>query len=106
MNWEYTVNEFRTVVDTLTELVPGMQMATDIIYGFLGETDEDFAQTVNLIKEYSHKFIYLSFILDLLQGIFCYILLELLNPLIFIHHRLSIHEKKTKKNLATSWKFP
>jgi threonylcarbamoyladenosine tRNA methylthiotransferase CDKAL1 len=36
MNREYTVNEFRTVVDTLTELVPGMQIATDIICGFPG----------------------------------------------------------------------
>ena len=60
MNWEYTVNEFRTVVDTLTELVPGMQMATDIICGFPGETDEDFAQTVNLIKEYKIPQVHIS----------------------------------------------
>ncbi|KAL9679643.1 hypothetical protein QQ045_017509 [Rhodiola kirilowii] len=52
MNREYTVSDFRTVVDTLTELVPGMQIATDIICGFPGETDEDFAQTVTLIKDY------------------------------------------------------
>ncbi|KAL9270762.1 hypothetical protein AKJ16_DCAP20838 [Drosera capensis] len=37
MNREYTVKEFRTVVDTLTELVPGMQIATDIICGFPGQ---------------------------------------------------------------------
>lgn len=36
MHREYTSNEFRTVVDTLTELVPGMQIATDIICGFPG----------------------------------------------------------------------
>lgn len=36
MNREYTVSDFRTVVDTLTELVPGMQIATDIICGFPG----------------------------------------------------------------------
>lgn len=36
MNREYTVSEFRKVVDTLTELVPGMQIATDIICGFPG----------------------------------------------------------------------
>ncbi|GAY39594.1 hypothetical protein CUMW_045550 [Citrus unshiu] len=52
MNREYTLSDFRTVVDTLIELVPGMQIATDIICGFPGETDEDFNQTVNLIKEY------------------------------------------------------
>lgn len=36
MNREYTVSEFRTVVDTLIELVPGMQIATDVICGFPG----------------------------------------------------------------------
>ncbi|KAL5843448.1 hypothetical protein ACOSQ4_009406 [Xanthoceras sorbifolium] len=60
MNREYTVSEFRTVVDTLTELVPGMQIATDIICGFPGETDEDFAQTVSLIKEYKLPQVHIS----------------------------------------------
>ncbi|KAL5558273.1 hypothetical protein UlMin_034484 [Ulmus minor] len=60
MNREYTVSEFRTVVDTLTELVPGMQIATDIICGFPGETDEDFAQTVGLIKEYKLPQVHIS----------------------------------------------
>ncbi|KAJ4842050.1 hypothetical protein Tsubulata_037966 [Turnera subulata] len=60
MNREYTVDEFRTVVDTLTELVPGMQIATDIICGFPGETDEDFAQTVSLIEEYKFAQVHIS----------------------------------------------
>uniref|UniRef100_A0ACD5UXU9 Uncharacterized protein n=1 Tax=Avena sativa TaxID=4498 RepID=A0ACD5UXU9_AVESA len=60
MNREYTVSEFRMVVDTLCELVPGMQIATDIICGFPGETDEDFAQTVSLIKEYQLPQVHIS----------------------------------------------
>ncbi|GER27535.1 (Dimethylallyl)adenosine tRNAmethylthiotransferase MiaB [Striga asiatica] len=60
MNREYTVGEFRTVVDTLIELVPGMQIATDIICGFPGETDEDFEQTVKLIKEYKFAQVHIS----------------------------------------------
>ncbi|KAA0039222.1 threonylcarbamoyladenosine tRNA methylthiotransferase isoform X1 [Cucumis melo var. makuwa] len=60
MNREYTVSEFRTVVDTLTELVPGMQIATDIICGFPGETDEDFCKTINLIKEYNLPQVHIS----------------------------------------------
>ncbi|CAK7344837.1 unnamed protein product [Dovyalis caffra] len=60
MNREYTVSEFKTVADTLTELVPGMQIATDIICGFPGETDEDFAQTVSLIKEYKFAQVHIS----------------------------------------------
>ncbi|KAG8082051.1 hypothetical protein GUJ93_ZPchr0014g47254 [Zizania palustris] len=60
MNREYTVSEFRRVVDTLCELVPGMQIATDIICGFPGETDEDFSQTVNLVKEYEFPQVHIS----------------------------------------------
>ncbi|KAL6885879.1 hypothetical protein ACP4OV_010140 [Aristida adscensionis] len=60
MNREYTVSEFRKVVDTLCELVPGMQIATDIICGFPGETDEDFAQTVDLVKEYIFPQVHIS----------------------------------------------
>ncbi|KAB5529920.1 hypothetical protein DKX38_020001 [Salix brachista] len=60
MNREYTVNEFRTVVDTLTELVPGIQIATDIICGFPGETDIDFSQTVSLIKAYKFAQVHIS----------------------------------------------
>lgn len=60
MNREYTVGEFRKVVDTLCELVPGMQIATDIICGFPGETDEDFAETVNLVKDYQFPQVHIS----------------------------------------------
>lgn len=60
MNREYTVSDFMTVVDTLTELVPGMQIATDIICGFPGETDDDFVQTVNLVKQYKFPQVHIS----------------------------------------------
>ncbi|GAA0167684.1 hypothetical protein LIER_22562 [Lithospermum erythrorhizon] len=60
MNREYTVGEFRLVADTLIKLVPGMQIATDIICGFPGETDEDFAQTVDLIKDYQFAQVHIS----------------------------------------------
>ncbi|CAL2236099.1 unnamed protein product [Prunus armeniaca] len=60
MNREYTVSEFKTVVDILTELVPGMQIATDIICGFPGETDEDFTQTLSLIKLYKFPQVHIS----------------------------------------------
>lgn len=60
MNREYTVGEFRTVVDTLTEHVPGMQIATDIICGFPGETDKDFLETISLVKEYKFPQVHIS----------------------------------------------
>ncbi|XP_078434444.1 methylthiotransferase [Wolffia australiana] len=60
MNREYTVGDFRTVVATLSALVPGMQIATDVICGFPGEADEDFAQTLDLIKEYKFPQVHIS----------------------------------------------
>ncbi|KAL8467314.1 hypothetical protein ACS0TY_036149 [Phlomoides rotata] len=60
MKREYTVAEFRKVVDTLIELVPGMQIATDIICGFPGETDEDFEDTISLIKQYKFSQVHIS----------------------------------------------
>lgn len=52
MNREYTVAEFRKVADYLLSVVPGMTLATDIIAGFPGETEEDFQETVDLITHY------------------------------------------------------
>ncbi|KAF6163531.1 hypothetical protein GIB67_002536 [Kingdonia uniflora] len=64
MNREYTVGEFKTVVDTLYELVHEMWIATDIIYGLPSKTEEDFAQTLDLIRNYKfpqafHKLAYI-----------------------------------------------
>lgn len=42
MNRDYSVGEFERVCDTLLAQVPGMELATDIICGFPGETEEDF----------------------------------------------------------------
>ncbi|KAJ6794506.1 threonylcarbamoyladenosine tRNA methylthiotransferase [Iris pallida] len=60
MNREYTMSDFRTVVDTLNKLVPGMQIATDIICGFPGETVKDFEQTIGLIKENKFSRVHIS----------------------------------------------
>ncbi|KAI3990894.1 hypothetical protein MKX01_026078 [Papaver californicum] len=60
MNREYTVSDFKKVCDTLLELVPGMHIATDIICGFPGETDENFAETVDLVKEYKFPQVHIS----------------------------------------------
>lgn len=60
MKREYTVSEFKQVVDTLMRIVPDMQIATDIICGFPGETNEDFEATIELIKEYKFPHVHIS----------------------------------------------
>ncbi|KAF6174780.1 hypothetical protein GIB67_031304 [Kingdonia uniflora] len=57
---EYTVGEFKTVVDTFYQFVPEMQIATAIICGFPGETEEDFAQTLDLIRDYKFPQVHIS----------------------------------------------
>ena len=41
MRREYTVEQFMQVADALMEAVPELTLATDIIAGFPGESDED-----------------------------------------------------------------
>uniref|UniRef100_A0A061S893 Threonylcarbamoyladenosine tRNA methylthiotransferase n=1 Tax=Tetraselmis sp. GSL018 TaxID=582737 RepID=A0A061S893_9CHLO len=60
MNREYTVEEFRRVCDTLIALVPGLQLATDIICGFPGETEEDFQETLRLVEDYRFSHCHIS----------------------------------------------
>mmetsp|Transcript_12150 Transcript_12150/g.15747 ORF Transcript_12150/g.15747 Transcript_12150/m.15747 type:complete len:487 (+) Transcript_12150:61-1521(+) len=60
MNREYTCKEFRRVCDFLLKYVPGMTIATDIICGFPGETEEDFQETMQLVKDYKFPVLNIS----------------------------------------------
>lgn len=50
MNRHYTTAQFEDVVNGLREAFPDCAITTDIMTGFAGETDEEFAQTVDFIK--------------------------------------------------------
>ncbi len=60
MNREYTREDFEEVCDTLIRLVPGLQLATDIICGFPGETEEDFEETMELFRKYKFAIMNIS----------------------------------------------
>ena len=47
----YTADDFMELVDKLRENIPEISIATDIITGFPGETDEDHELTKNLIRD-------------------------------------------------------
>lgn len=47
----YTSARYREIITTAQRLIPGVAISTDIITGFPGESDEDFAQTYNLACE-------------------------------------------------------
>lgn len=51
MRRKYTVEDFLELVDILRSAVPDISIATDLICGFPGETDEDHWMSVDLIRE-------------------------------------------------------
>jgi len=50
MNRKYTISEYLQKVETLKSYSPDIAIATDMIIGFPGETDEDFEQTMELLE--------------------------------------------------------
>lgn len=50
MNRKYTVEDYLEKVKILKQYVPDCSLTTDIIVGFPGETEEDFLQTCELVK--------------------------------------------------------
>ena len=51
MNRRYTREQYLNRVRALREAVPGIGLTTDIIVGFPGETEEQFQDTMSLVKE-------------------------------------------------------
>ena len=51
MNRKYTTEEFRKVVEILRKYFKDVNLTTDIIVGFPGETDEEFDITYKFLKE-------------------------------------------------------
>ena len=47
----YTRDEYFACLDRLRAAVPGLSVTTDIIVGFPGETDADFEDTLNAVRE-------------------------------------------------------
>ncbi|KAL1450761.1 hypothetical protein WDU94_003086 [Cyamophila willieti] len=60
MKREYTRDEFEHVVRFLSERVPGLTIATDIICGFPTETEQDFADTLSLCAQYKFPSLFIN----------------------------------------------
>jgi len=62
MRRPYDTRMYRVLVERLAAARPGLGLGADVIAGFPGETDEDFADTVSCVKElpfsYLHVFPY------------------------------------------------
>ena len=51
----YTVEEYREMLARTYEWIPGVAVTSDFIVGFCGETEDDFQQTVELVRESRFK---------------------------------------------------
>lgn len=51
MNRKYTREDYLKLIEKLRKTVPDITLSTDIIVGFPGETNEDFEETLSIVKE-------------------------------------------------------
>ena len=51
MNRHYTREDYLALAERIKAANPGIALSTDIIVGFPGETEEDFEQTMSLVRE-------------------------------------------------------
>ena len=61
MNRKYTKEKYLQTVKKVRDAMPNIVLTTDIIVGFPGETNEDFEETLNVLKEVEYDTIF-SFI--------------------------------------------
>ncbi len=60
MNRRHTAEEFTDLASRIRQTVPDIELGTDLIVGFCGETDEDFEATLALVRTVRFNVAYLA----------------------------------------------
>jgi tRNA-2-methylthio-N6-dimethylallyladenosine synthase len=60
MNRKHTIEDYKRLIARIRKVVPDIRLGTDIIVGFPGETDEDFAATMQLLREIEYVVVYVA----------------------------------------------
>ena len=67
MNRHYDTKRYMSIVEYMRERIPDIAITSDIIVGFPGETEEEFDETLNMLKKVEFDMIY-SFIYSPRKG--------------------------------------
>ena len=59
MNRKYTKEQYLDLVTKMKERIPNLTLSTDIIVGFPGETDEEFEDTLDVVKKVKFEQVYM-----------------------------------------------
>jgi tRNA-2-methylthio-N6-dimethylallyladenosine synthase len=60
MNRKYTREHYLKKIDSIKKLIPDVDITTDVMVGFPGETDDDYEQTLTLFEQvqFTHAFMF------------------------------------------------
>ena len=67
MNRKYTKEQYLTLVDKMKKVIPNLTLSTDIIVGFAGEEEEDFEDTLDVVRKVEFEQVYM-FIYSIREG--------------------------------------
>ena len=59
MNRKYTKEQFLNLANKMKEQIPNLTLSTDIIVGFPGETEEDFEETLDVVRKVNFEQVYM-----------------------------------------------
>ena len=67
MNRKYTKEQYLNLAKKMLDRIPGLVLSTDIIVGFPGETDEEFEDTLDVVRQINFEQIFM-FIYSVREG--------------------------------------
>ncbi len=59
MNRKYTKEQYLNLVEKMKAKIPNLTLSTDIIVGFAGETEQDFEDTLDVVKKVEFEQVYM-----------------------------------------------